>query len=61
MIDEEKPLDFEDDSEPQDFEDEELSMIRKRMRCTTLLRKMVRVLIQQMMGYVISVRRTEIP
>jgi len=23
MIDEEKPLDFEDDSEPQDFEDEE--------------------------------------
>lgn len=42
MIDEEKPLNFDDDEEPLDFADEEF-IDDKRMSCITALPKMARV------------------
>ncbi len=50
MINEEKPLNFDDDSEPNISKMKNLLMIRKRMKCTMLLPKMVLVLILRMMG-----------
>lgn len=49
MIDEEKPLNFDDDEEPLDFADEEFIDDKKRMSCITVLPKMALVSIRQMM------------
>ena len=60
MIDEEKPLDFDDDSEPHDFEDEEYLDDKKKMNCTIPLPKMVQVSIPQMMENVTNDLKTVI-
>lgn len=60
MIDEEKPLNFEDDDEPLDFEDEEFIDDKKRTKCITRLLKMALVSILLMMGHDIFVLKTAI-
>lgn len=57
MIDEEKPLNFEDDDEPLDFEDEEFTDDKKRMKCITRSLRMDLVLILLMMAHDIFVQK----